>query len=283
MIKKLALLVFLLLGSVSACDDSGGSTNASSGADGEMMLRVSRNPGGDGSVPEAAYSRPPMLVLNSNGELVHGGSLVDIDPKRYPALQPALRVKLDEMQMDEVRSIIQKMGLAEVTHEINKSRLNEFPDRSTTKVIFNDKEGTRTYAAYALEEVAKYAPEDALANGLMELIETIMSFPATETYIPQQIEVTRAKNNIYALLGLTHLNDLNWPQTVSLPPEPEDIFPSLSCRAYSENEAKDLLISLENANTLTRWLVNEEDLFGKLLFRPLFPGEVPCGPPETFL
>ena len=279
-LKRTILPLVLLFALLTACgSDDGGDTTVTTQAPGttaapdgpaRMLLRVSDE---GGFVPlEVALNQAPSFTLLTDGTLIFQGATPAIFTG--PLLPNLEQVTLTADQMDDIRVLIDAIGLPDITDYVNNDANNFVADASSTVATYVDDDGvTHRMSVYALG--LQQEMPDELAN-LALLREKLDSFsyegPAGKPYDSDRFIVRVLEGGSFD----PQFEDVRpWEFTFEPGPVPIQM-PDIPCQVLEGDDATGARAQLADATQVTQW----EHATGtfSVLARDLMPGESGCDP-----
>lgn len=280
--NRVTTLVTVLALALAACggDDATGttvstsdSTRATDGSpreagDSELLLTVTSE---GGFVPvEFNLDRMPRYVLLADGTLLYQGPVPAIFPG--PLLPNVQVTEVSAAQMDEIRQLVEEMGLPEIDELIDDSNAEMVADATTEFITYHDDNGAHRLGIYALGVTeGGGSTERILAGELIEVLEEVTATGESRTYAAERLQVAAGP--------ALEFEDVQgrvepWPLEVEFGDMPEWAM-GWRCVEVEGDEVEHLLAVFADANQATRWDTGNEELTIKA--RPLLPGESACG------
>ena len=270
----IAILTLALLAAACGADDGSDTTTQPPGTTAppegpaRMLLMVSNE---GGFLPlEVALNQSPSFTLLTDGMLIFRGAIPAIFPG--PLLPNLQQVKLTADQMNDVRVLIDAIGLPDITDYVNNDANSFVADASSTVAIYVDDDGvTHRMSVYALG-LQEDMP-DELAN-LSLLAEKLDSFsyegPAGEPYNADTVIVRVLEGGNFG----AEFEDVRPWEFAFEPGEVPIQMPDIPCHVLEGDSADAVLALLAGATQVTQW----EHTNGTftVLGRGLLPGETGC-------
>lgn len=278
--KRTIISLILLALLIAACGTDDGAettvttqppgTTAAPEGPARMLLMVSNE---GGFLPlEVALNQGPSYTLLTDGTLIFKGATPAIFPG--PLLPNMQQVTLTADQMDDIRVLIDAIGLPDMTDFVNDDANNFVADAGTTVATYVDNAGvTHRMSVYALG----IQPEmpDELAN-LALLTEKLDTFSyegqASEPYVADRFIVRILEGGSFD----PQFEDVRpWEFTFEPGPVPIQM-PDIPCQVLEGEAAVAARALLSDATQVTQW----EHATGTftVLARDLLPGENGCDP-----
>lgn len=236
-------------------------------------------------MPDELARRVPIAALYGDGRLIYPGPQIEIFPP--PALPNMLVLKLNERGMQEVLVAAMNAGLLDGDARYDTMTVTDVPD-----TVFEVNAGgqSSTVSVYALgfndDDPSMPAEEREARKKLARFLDFLTSVPhefdASLIAEPEQsYEIERLQLIIHDHENMgpddLELQELAWPLSAS-PNEIGDAIsypaPSARCATLEGGQLDTMLAELENANTLTKWMHDEQAYF--VIPRPLLPDEEGC-------
>ena len=263
------ILGFLIAASfsLSACGAAGGGVEL--GADPNAPVVQVRSEGGFAPVGWV-LGRGPTYTLLADGQLISEGPVIAIYPG--PLLPNNLVAKINPDQMNTILELVDKIGLADMEHEVDDTHAAVVADATTEVVTYWDPDGgEHTYSVYALGLEPSDNPS---TSAFSELLVVLDQLAAQGDPVPYKGERVR----VVAGVGFT---DPDFVDVRDWPLDDTDFsdwttYPNgWTCQIYGP----DVLPLFADATQTTQWThpnpMMDAPVF-TLLVRPLHPGEPDC-------
>jgi hypothetical protein len=270
--KTTGLLLAAML-TVAACGSEEGTVPPPD----ELASPVLRIQWEGGFVPvEHALGAGPSYQLSSDGTLIFAG----ITTLQYPGplVVPYQQVSLSQEDVDRVLSLVQEIGLPEMTDERDDSQMNFVADAATYVVSYFDEDGAEhKYSVYALGlENDGASPATLKTQELDSLLAELSGSASPEQYVADQIKVIAGQSMAEPEPGFEDVR--TWPL-----PDGPDGWSGYSgidwkCNVYPGNS----LDLFTDATQATQWTAADEANY-TLVVRQLLPGEAGCPDIESEL
>lgn len=259
-------------GTPDSSDDPSTTGGGTTPAAGEEPLLMVTYEGGFAS-PSMFASLGPAFVVTTDGQLIFQGPVPEIFPG--PLVPPYQVTDVSDL-LPDLEDILDRLGIAEMTEEINDNGADMVADASTTVLTYFDAEGPHRYGVYALgfDPQAEVADPEvvALNDLLLTLQEATFSGEPPEPYTSDRWQVV-----------------VNGDFVPGEPGVPEDVRPypleaavadfghtsfGLPCTVLEGDAAAEAATAFADATQVTVWDTGTEEV--QLLPRPLLPGEDGC-------
>ncbi len=233
------------------------------------MLLMITNEGGFLPI-EMALNQAPAYTLLTDGTLIYQGPIPAIFPG--PLLPNMQQVKLTGDQLDDIRVLIDAIGLPEIDDYVNNDANNFVADASSTVATYVDDAGvTHRMSVYALG--MQQTMPDELAN-LALLRDTLDSFAYGTA---GGVEYTSDRVILRVLQGGSFDPEFEDTRPWEFGFEPGDVtdrMTDIPCRVLDGQAAVAVRTLLSDATQVTQW----EHATGTftVLARDLLPGEAGC-------
>jgi hypothetical protein len=269
-------LALAACGGDDATDTTGSSSDSTRTTDGspreveggEVLLTVTSE---GGFVPvEFNLDRMPRYVLLADGTLLYQGPVPAIFPG--PLLPNVQVTEVSAAQMDEIRQLVDEMGLPEIDEFIDDSNAEMVADATTEFITYYDDNGTHRLGIYALGITeGGGSTERILANELIQVLEEATATGESRPYEAERLQVAAGPAlEFQEVQGRVE----PWPLEVGFDDMPEWAM-GWRCVEVEGDEVERLLGVFADANQATRWDTGHEEVTIKA--RPLLPGESACG------
>jgi predicted small lipoprotein YifL len=230
-----------------------------------------------GFVPvEFNLNRGPTFTVTQGGSFIFAGAQTMEYPG--PALPHLREAQLSDDDMQEIRRLLDEMGIADITEEHDDSVVN-VADASTEVIEFYDAEGVHEYSVYALGITDQPASQTTakfleLFNYLHELAATIQG----DEYEADQVQVIASAD--YEGPDPDFIDIRPWPLEGEDPLDWDELTrigedQVWSCKTFDAS----VLEVFSDATQATVWMDPTESGDAQnyqLLVRPLHPGEDGC-------
>ena len=258
----------------STTNPPGTTTPPTGDADG-VLLQVSYE-GGFAPI-EFIVNRIPALTLFADGTLLSEGPQPAIFPA--PALPSVQRSTVDQQTMDDIRELIEVIGLPDIAEVRNTDANCCVADATDTVVRYFDDDGEHLFSVYALGlgalpgDGGQQVPDEVLNLGLLvELLNNAAFSGATQPYEPTALQLVLLSED-QGFVDAEFANTIEWPfgdLTI-------DDFASngfIGCATLEGDAVGPAVEALAQANSVTTYEL--EGTEHRILARPLLPGETPC-------
>lgn len=224
-----------------------------------------------GFVPvEFNLDRMPRYVLLADGTLIYQGPVPAIFPG--PLLPNVQVTEATATQMDEIRQLVEEMGLPEIDEFIDDSNAEMVADATTEFITYYDDNGTHRLGIYALGITeGGGSTERILASELIEVLGEVVATGESRPYSTERLQVAAGPALEFEDAGG---RVEPWPLEVDFS-EMTEWAMGWRCVEIEGAEVGELLEVFADANQATRWDTSDEELTIKA--RPLLPGEDACG------
>ena len=233
------------------------------------LLQI-RSEGGFAPV-EFVLGRGPTYTLLNDGRLISEGPVAAIYPG--PLVPNYLVGQVSEDDLAAILSIVDDMGLDEITEVADDSAADFVADATTEVVTYWDENGTHVYSVYALG--IEPDPENPMTAGFLALLDAIGNALATVDAVPYEGETARVVAGVAMAPIDPEFEDVReWPlddDTESWTELPN----GWRCQVFDS----EILTRFEDATQATTWLHPDPMMDAPtytLLVRPLHPGEPDC-------
>jgi hypothetical protein len=237
------------------------------------MLQV-RSEGGFVPV-EFNLGRGPTYTLMADGRLIYEGPVILIYPG--PLLPNYQVTQLADAKMDEIRALVDEIGLPGMQSEIDDSAASTVADASTEVVTYWDEAGEHRYSVYALGIDPN--PSNPATAATADLIQAL----SEASFSGESAEYVGDRTRVIAGVAQTapdpELEDIRpWPLEDEDPAGWAEVGLGFTCRVLGS----DAVEAFRDATQATQWLHPDTSTDAPpftLLVRSLHPGEPDC--PET--
>jgi hypothetical protein len=256
-------------GTTSAPDPS---TSGAGGNAGQPLFMITYE--GGFSTPTLLASLGPVYAVTTDGQLIFQGAIPEIFPG---PLVPPYEVKDVADLVPDLQEILDRIGIADITEEIDDQAAGNVADASTTVLTYFDENGTHRYGVYALgfnPEAETGDPKVVALNDLMlTLQDASFSGEPGEPFSSDRWQVV--VNGDFIPGGDTGLPpDVRpYPLEVAVADFEHTSF-GLPCTILEGADAAAAAEVFGDATQATVWDTGTEEI--QLLPRPLLPGEVGC-------
>jgi hypothetical protein len=251
---------------------SSGAHEHPTGAD-ELIVRVFS--GGGFEPVETHLATTPAYELQGDGTAVEAGVVPAIYPG--PAMNPLNARHLEEADIQEVLQRADDAGLLDGAVDYGEPGIADAPSTTVTIAVDGAEHVQTAYALGFDDEGGTSLTDAQRANrkalqGFVDSLTTIGT-PESQPFVPTAIAVFTA--------GPANPNPeipqdpQAWPLATA--PQPAGTDGGRPCLAVTGADATTLLAALEQANQATPWVVPGIDEPQSLVFRPILPGDAPCG------
>lgn len=237
-------------------------------ANGDIQLTVTSE-GGFAPV-ESHLDRMPRYVLLADGTLYYQGPVPAIFPG--PLLPNVQVTEVTDAQMDEIRELVEELGLPGIDELIDDSNAEMVADATTEFITYYDENGTHRLGVYALGITqGGGSTERILATELVQVLDEATATGDARPYSPDRLQVAAGP--------LIPFDDVDggvqpWPLETAFTNMP-DWAMDWRCVEVEGDEVGRLIDLFAEANQATRWDTGDQELTIKA--RPLLPGEDACG------
>jgi hypothetical protein len=248
------------------------STSDAGSAAGEPLFMITYE--GGFSTPSMLASLGPVYAVTTDGELVFQGAIPEIFPG---PLVPPYEVKDISDLLPDLEEMLERIGIADITEEIDDQAAGTIADASTTVLTYFDENRTHRYGVYALgfdPQAESSDPKVVALNDLMlTLQDSSFSGDPGEPFSSDRWQVVQ--NGDFIPGGDTGLpEDVRpYPLEVAVADFEHTSF-GLPCTILEGAAAADAAAVFGDATQVTVWDTGTEEI--QLLPRPLLPGEVGC-------
>ena len=250
----------------------GTSTTGAGGETGEPLFMITYE--GGFSTPTLLASLGPAYAVTTDGRLIYQGAVPEIFPG---PLVPPYEVKDVSDLVPDLEEILDRMGVADITEEIDDQAAGNVADASTTVITYFDENGAHRYGVYALgfdPQVGSGDPRVVALNDLMlTLQDASFSGDPGEPFASDRWQVV--VNGDFIPGGDTGLPEDVRPYPLSTAvADFEHTSFDLPCTVLEGAEAEAAAEVFADATQATVWDTGTEEI--QLLPRPLLPGEEGC-------
>jgi hypothetical protein len=256
-------------GSTSGPDTS---TSDAGSAAGEPLFMITYE--GGFSTPSMLASLGPVYAVTTDGELVFQGAIPEIFPG--PLVPPYEVTDVSDL-LPDLEEMLDRIGIADITEEIDDQAAGNVADASTTVLTYFDENGTHRYGVYALgfdPDAETSDPKVVALNDLMlTLQDATFSGEPGEPFSSDRWQVVQ--NGDFVPGGDTGVpEDVRpYPLEVAVADFEHTSF-GLPCTILEGAAAAEAAEVFGDATQVTVWDTGTEEI--QLLPRPLLPGEVGC-------
>ena len=263
--KQLRTGLLLVAVTISACAIDAGGIDLP-GKDDSPVLQV-QSEGGFAPV-EFVLGRGPRYTLLADGRLISEGPVIAIFPG--PLVPNYQVVSISDDQMRSVLEAVDRMGLPEMTNEMDDSAASRVADATTEVVTYWDDAGVHRYSVYALGidiDVPRRAETQAFGDLLNLLDQLVASGNDPGPYVADQVQYVAGP-------GFADLSsDLReWPLANSDFSGWKTLPNGWMCQVQPGT----VPAVFDDATVETQWAHPETGEPMKLLVRPRLPGEEIC-------
>lgn len=229
-----------------------------------------------GFVPvEYNLSRGPTFTITRGGRFVFPGVTTLEFPGRL--ILPIFEADLNDEQMAEVMSLLEEIGIADITDEHDNS-VNNVADATTEVLEYWDEDGLHRYSVYALG-ITDQSTSDATAAfaELFDYLHELAGSLGGTEYQPDQVRVVAG---VYRGGFDPEFEDhRDWP-IAGENPDDWEVFTNIgdetwTCKVFDAT----VLTEFADARQTAIWAHPSESADAEnfqLLVRPLHPGEEGC-------
>jgi hypothetical protein len=225
-----------------------------------------------GFVPvEWELRRGPVYTLTTDGRLISEGPTIAIYPG--PLLTGYFMVNLTKLEVRQLRSLIDRIGLPGLTDEHDSTGSDVIADANTEVFTYWDSNGAHRFSAYAPGTVQ--GPPSPRIRAFLELRDALseLSFSRESAeYVPSRVRVLAGQ----VAEPEPDFSDVrDWPLPDSDIAGWAEVGPGWVCRVFDPS----VLPPFGNASQATTWRLpgqGPEQIEMTLLVRPLLPGEPDC-------
>ncbi len=213
------------------------------------------------------------MCVTDDGQLIFQGAIPEIFPG--PLVPPYLVTDVSDL-MPDLEEILDRIGIADITEEINDQGAAMVADASTTVLTYFDENGTHRYGVYALGFDPEAEAADPMVVALNDLMLTLqdasMSAAQTEDYVSDRWQVVVNGDFVPGDPGVPE--DVRpYPLEIAVEDFEQTSF-GLPCTVLEDAEAEAAAAAFTDATQVTTWDTGSEQI--QLLARPLLPGEDGC-------
>jgi hypothetical protein len=250
----------------------GTSTSDAGSAAGEPLFMITYE--GGFSTPSMLASQGPVYAVTTDGELVYQGAIPEIFPG---PLVPPYEVKDVSDLLPDLEEMLDRIGIADITEEIDDQAAGTIADASTTVLTYFDENGTHRYGVYALgfdPQAESSDPKVVALNDLMlTLQDASFSGDPGEPFSSDRWQVVQNGDFIPGGDPGVPEDVRPYPLEVAVADFEHTSF-GLPCTILEGAAATDAAEAFGDATQVTVWDTGTEEI--QLLPRPLLPGEVGC-------
>lgn len=235
--------------------------------DGEPLLQITSE---GGFVPvEVALANGPRYTLLDDGTLIHAGLSIAVYPGAL--LPPTMVVTLDADQMAEMRRLIDEIGLADLTDEIDNTQAQFVADATSEVALYWDDAGEHRLSVYALGIEQNPSDRNQAFLDLIAYLDTATASGPAEPYEAEELRVVAGTGFVDP-----EFQDIrDWPFETADFSEWSELPNGWYCQVIDGSQVS----IFEDATQATQWqhpdpTVAVEPL--TLLVRPVHPGEKAC-------
>ncbi|CAN5354794.1 MAG: hypothetical protein ACR2JP_10025 [Acidimicrobiia bacterium] len=273
----LLVLVLLQTGCGGGAGDSTttGATDTTTGgppATGDQALFMITYEGGFAS-PSMFASIGPAYVVTTDGRLIMQGPIPEIFPG---PLVPNYQVMDVSDLLPDLEDILDRVGIAGITEEIDTDAEATVADASTTVLTYFDQTGTHRYGVYALGLEPQVDPADeqkvALNDLIMTLDATAFGGEPSQPYQSDRWQVVVSDDFRPPESDMPE-DSRPYPLEIAVEDFEDNSF-GLPCTVLEGDAAQAAAEAFADATQMTLWDTGSEQV--QLLARPLLPGEDGC-------
>lgn len=285
--RRLCLLVVALGLVAAACTSGPSDPAASAGASGmaepwgegrpadQLVLQVDT----DHQTLDSTLTFPPTYSIYADGTVYFLGAPT---PGSLPLLKTITSAQLDDAQLAHLSSLMDDMGLREVSDFIDVSRSfggggdSWTIDGVTTTATYVDRDGdTHSYGVYDLWPGIE-APESKVLSTLVTDLRNMTAAATDRVDLPpERLRLHWRRDRSYNANRPKGAEALPWPLAIA-PQDFTEVRKGHWCTVLSGDEARAAAEKLTNAEWESRFTHNDRGY--RLVGRALLPGEDGCAP-----